>query len=143
MKKIVVIYWSGTGNTEKMAQGIAEGARTAETEVRILPVGKATLDDVLTANAVALGCPAMGAEILEEDEMEPYICSLEKENLANIPMILFGSYDWGDGEWMRDWEARMKKAGAKLIQEGLIIQLDPDDEGLEACREAGEVLAKA
>ncbi|ADY57181.1 flavodoxin [Syntrophobotulus glycolicus DSM 8271] len=143
MKKISVIYWSGTGNTEKMAESVAEGARALEAEVRIVPVGSASVEDVLSADAVALGCPSMGDEILEESEMEPFICSLEKQSLANVSVVLFGSYDWGDGKWMRDWEERMKKTGASLLAEGLILQLEPDEEGLGECRKLGETLAKA
>ncbi|WP_018214234.1 flavodoxin [Desulfitobacterium hafniense] len=143
MKKIVVIYWSGTGNTEKMAAGVAEGARAVEAEVRIIPVGEASVTDVLSADGVALGCPAMGCEVLEEDEMEPFICALEQENLSAVPVALFGSYDWGDGEWMRDWEERMKKAGANLAGDGLILQLEPDNDGMEQCRKLGRTLATA
>lgn len=143
MKKVVVIYWSGTGNTEQMASGVAEGARDAGAEVRILSVANASVSDVLSADAVALGCPSMGAEVLEEEEMEPFICALEQEDLANKPMVLFGSYDWGDGEWMRDWEKRMKKAGTRLLEPGLIINLEPDSEGLQQCHKLGEILAGA
>lgn len=143
MKKIVVIYWSGTGNTEKMAAEVAEGAQAAGTEVRIIPVGKASATDVLSADGVALGCPAMGTEVLEEDEMEAFICALEKEDLSAVPVVLFGSYDWGDGEWMRDWEERMKKAGANLAGDGLILQLEPDADGMAQCRELGRILASA
>jgi flavodoxin I len=143
MKRVVVIYWSGTGNTEKMASAVAEGARKAGASVQILAVGDASVESVANADAVALGCPAMGAETLEEEEMEPFICSLEGEDLQGKSLALFGSYDWGDGEWMRAWEIRMKKAGARLVGKGLIVQLEPDGEGLDKCRELGESLADA
>jgi flavodoxin short chain len=142
MRKITVIYWSGTGNTQKMASAVAEGARMAGAGVQILEVDKALREDVMNADAVALGCPAMGTEVLEEDEMEPFISSLEKENLQGLNLALFGSYDWGDGEWMREWEERMKKTGACLVDKGLIIQLEPDTEGLAKCWELGDTLAR-
>jgi len=93
--------------------------------------------------AFALGCPAMGNEVLEETEMEPFVQHLESQNLQGLPVALFGSYDWGDGQWMRDWEERMKKMGIRLIQEGLIIQGNPDQAGLDQCRELGKQLAIA
>ncbi|TYQ12645.1 UNVERIFIED_CONTAM: flavodoxin short chain [Acetivibrio alkalicellulosi] len=138
MKKVAVIFWSGTGNTEKMAEAVAEGAREAGAEVKLLPVEKATKDDVLSADALALGCPSMGAEVLEEEEMEPFVEEIEKENIKDKPMILFGSYDWGDGQWMKDWEERMKSAGVNLLDDGLIVQNTPDDFGLNLCKELGK-----
>lgn len=138
MKKVAVIYWSGTGNTEKMALAVAEGAKSEGAEVEVLEVGKASATDVLKADAVALGCPSMGDEILEDFEMEPFVESLEKQNISNKPMVLFGSYDWGDGQWMRDWQERMKNAGVNLLEDGLIIQNTPDEEGLEQCKMLGK-----
>lgn len=141
MKNTVVIYWSGTGNTQQMATALAEGSVSMDVKVKVLDVSTASVDDVLTADAVALGCPAMGDEVLEEEEMEPFIASLEKENLTNKLLALFGSYDWGDGLWMLDWQERMKKKGVKLADEGLIIQNTPDEDGLARCRELGVKLA--
>jgi flavodoxin short chain len=143
MKKISVIYWSGTGNTQKMAIALADGAKLPETEVKILSVDKAEKDDVISADAVALGCPSMGCEVLEESEMEPFIEMIEKENIEGKTMVLFGSYDWGDGQWMKDWEERMKKKGVNLLKEGLIIQNTPDNAGLETCKKLGVSLASA
>ncbi|ABR47327.1 flavodoxin [Alkaliphilus metalliredigens QYMF] len=142
MKKITVIYWSGTGNTEMMAEAIAEGAKSNGAEVNLLNVANATKEDVFNADAVALGCSSMGAEVLEEEEMEPFVESLMDERLKGKPVALFGSYDWGDGEWMRDWDGRMKEYGADLVREGLIIQLTPEDEGLEECRQLGKKLVE-
>jgi len=143
MKKISVIFWSATGNTKMMAEALAEGAESKGAEVVLLSVDKADIEDVLSSDAIALGCPSMGAEVLEEDEMEPFVVKLEKQcdRLKNKPMGLFGSYDWGDGQWMFDWEDRMKSAGVKLVSEGLRIQNTPDSEGLEACRSLGATLA--
>jgi flavodoxin I len=141
MKSIMIVYWSGTGNTQKMAVAVAEGAKTDDIEVKILTVDAAAEEDVLKADGVALGCPAMGSEVLEESEMGPFVASLAGEKLVGKPLALFGSYDWGDGQWMRDWQERMETAGAKLAAEGLIIQNTPDEAGLAGCRELGKKLA--
>ncbi|SNS18954.1 flavodoxin, short chain [Anaerovirgula multivorans] len=141
MKKVTIIYWSGTGNTEMMAQAIAEGAKGEGAEVKLLNVSDAKPEDVFNANAVALGCPSMGAEILEEEEMEPFVTSLKSSELTDKSVALFGSYDWGDGEWMRDWEERMKQYGANLVESGLIVNLTPGDDELGDCKELGKKLA--
>lgn len=144
MKKIAVIYWSGTGNTEEMAKAIAAGAGAEGITVELLSVDKASKEDVLRSDAVALGCSAMGNEVLEEGEMEPFVAALEGETLASIPLALFGSYDWGDGEWMRNWVDRMKKQGASLVEEeGLIVHNTPDEAGLALCKKLGAKLAAA
>ena len=123
MSKVGIIYWSSTGNTEAMAQAVEEGAKAAGADVE------------------ALGCPAMGDEELEEGEFEPFFSDLEGK-LSGKKVALFGSYDWGDGEWMRTWCGRAKDAGAELVEdEGLIVNNTPDDEGLAACRELGGKLA--
>ena len=142
MSQINVIYWSATGNTKAMALAIAEGAKIEGVSVRLIEAGNASKEDVLSADAVALGCPSMGAEELDEEDMEPFVASLESEDLKGKPMILFGSYDWGDGQWMREWSERMSKQGVLLLEEGLIIQNIPDEEGLESCRALGAKLAK-
>ena len=137
MKKISIIYWSGTGNTEMMAKAIAEGAAGDGIEVVLKNVYGAKQEDVFSADVVVLGCPSMGDEVLEEGDMEPFVDSLEDERLKGKPVALFGSYDWGDGQWMRDWEERMKRYGAKLLREGLIAQNTPGEEELNQCRELG------
>ena len=141
MKNMAIIYWSATGNTEAMALAIAEGAKKVGVSVKVLEVGSASKEDVLKADAVALGCPSMGAEELEEEEMEPFVASLEMENLKGKPMALFGSYDWGDGQWMREWMDRMTKLGVLLIEDGLIVQNTPDKEGIDNCQALGVRLA--
>ncbi|SCM82428.1 Flavodoxin [uncultured Sporomusa sp.] len=143
MKKVVVIYWSGTGNTEEMAKAVAAGAGLDGVTVQLTSVDKASIEDVLSANAVALGCPSMGDEVLEESEMEPFVQSLEGQSLSGIPLALFGSYDWGDGQWMRDWMERMKKLGVVLVDDGLTVQSTPDDAGLAKCKELGAKLTSA
>lgn len=143
MKKIVVIYWSGTGNTEQMAEAVAQGAGTREVAVELLPVSRASQAEVAKADGVALGCPAMGNEVLEEGEMEPFVASLAGTDLAATPLVLFGSYDWGDGQWMSEWEERMRGQGARVLEAGLIVRNTPDEAGLAKCRELGERLAAA
>lgn len=143
MKNITVIFWSGTGNTEIMANTIAEGAEVNGASVKVLRVEDATKEDVANSDLIALGCPSMGAEVLEEDVMEPFIESLSDIDYTNKVIALFGSYDWGDGEWMRDWEERMRGYGAKLVDDGLIIHLTPEDDGLKLCKELGKKLVDA
>ena len=141
MKNIAIIYWSATGNTEAMALAIAEGAKKENASISLIEVGRASKEDVLKADAVALGCPAMGSEELEEEEMEPFIEMLESENLKGKPIVLFGSYDWGDGQWMREWSDRMAKQGVHLIEDGFILQNTPDETDLSRCRDLGSRLA--
>ncbi|PID82811.1 MAG: flavodoxin [Clostridiales bacterium] len=136
MKKLVIIYWSGTGNTEMMAEAIAEGASARGADVEIKKVEHATIDDVENADVVALGCPSMGNEVLEESEMEPFVEDIEVVSNGKN-MVLFGSYGWGQGEWMEDWKDRMESCGANLVAECLIINETPDNDGLEKCRDLG------
>ncbi|KEJ02874.1 flavodoxin [Clostridium botulinum A2B3 87] len=131
MAKVNIIYWSGTGNTEKMAEAIKEGLESAE--AKLLSVSDATTKDVEEAEVVVLGCPSMGDEALEEGEMEPFV-----DSISNIvkgkKVALFGSYGWGDGQWMRDWEERMESYGAEIKVESLIHQGEPDDSTMEECK---------
>ena len=141
MGKVSIVYWSGTGNTEAMAAAMAEGAKDAGAEVELLTVDKAEAAALSEAKAFALGCPAMGAEELEEGEMEPFVTELEG-CVAGKTIGLFGSYGWGDGEWMRDWVERMTAAGATVVGgEGVICQDAPDDDAKTACEELGKKLA--
>ncbi len=143
MSKIKVIYWSQTGNTEAMAEAVANGIKAAGKEAEVLTVSDASVEQLKEAEAFAMGCPAMGAEVLEETEMEPFVA--EVEGIASGKKIaLFGSYGWGDGEWMKDWVDRMKAAGATVIgEEGVICQEAPDDAATAACENLGKELANA
>ena len=137
---ISVVYWSGTGNTQAMAEAVAEGIKAAGQEAELLEVGNTDAKTVAEEAAFALGCPAMGAEVLEESEMEPFVEELESL-VSGKKILLFGSYGWGDGEWMRDWVDRMQNAGAEIVNgEGLICQEAPDDEVLAVCEELGKQL---
>ena len=141
MDKITVVYWSQGGNTAAMAVAVAEGITAAGKEAVIVPVSDASVEELKEASVFAMGCPAMGAEVLEECEMEPFVCEIDKY-VSGKNVALFGSYGWGDGQWMRDWEDRMKAAGAKLVGgEGLICHEMPDAEGLEECRNLGNRMA--
>ncbi|MDD3747362.1 MAG: flavodoxin [Anaerostipes sp.] len=140
METIQVVYWSQTGNTEAMAYSIAEGIKEAGAEANVVNVASASMDDIKNADSFAVGCPAMGAEVLEEYEMEPFVEELEGV-VKGKKVALFGSYGWGDGEWMRDWESRMQGAGAVLVNgEGLIINETPDADGIEECKAFGKAL---
>ena len=141
MEPIYVVYWTQTGNTLAMAEAIGKGIADAGKEAKVVYVGEAAIEELKKANACALGCPAMGAEVLEELEMEPFV--EEVEGFAGGKTIgLFGSYGWGDGEWMRDWESRMSGCGATLLTgEGLMCHEMPDEAGLAECEEFGRQLA--
>ena len=136
MSKVAVVFWSGTGNTEAMANAVGEGAGQAGAEVSVLPVSMVSADEAAGYDALALGCPAMGAEVLEESEFEPFFTALEGK-LSGKPVVLFGSYGWGDGQWMRDWEDRAKSAGAVLKAQPLMVNETPDDDALADCRTLG------
>lgn len=137
---VSVVYWSGSGNTEAMANAVAEGIAAAGGEANLLTVDQASVDTLASEAAFALGCPAMGAEVLEESEMEPFVEELEGK-VSGKKVLLFGSYGWGDGEWMRNWADRMKEAGAVLVEEEGIIANDyPDDEAIEALKVAAKAL---
>ena len=141
MNKIAIVFWSGTGNTEAMANAIAEGVREAGGEAELFGPGDFSASQLTSFGAVAFGCPAMGSEALEEMEFEPMFAALEG-SLSGKRIALFGSYGWGDGQWMRDWCKRCSDAGADLLDEnGLIINEAPDAEGEDACKALGRKLA--
>ena len=142
MDKIQVVFWTQSGNTQAMAEAIGKGITEAGKEANVIYVGSASLDDLKAANAFALGCPSMGVEVLDEAEMEPFVA--EVEGFASGKTIaLFGSYGWGDGEWMRNWVERMQAAGATVLNgEGLICQETPDDDAIAECVNLGKQLAE-
>ncbi len=140
MSKIAVVYWSGTGNTEAMAAAVAEGAREKGAEVTLSLPPNSRQDRPEVYDAIAFGCPSMGAEQLEESEFEPMFTACEG-NLQGKTIALFGSYGWGDGEWMRNWEERCSQDGANLASGSVICNEAPDEEALSACRALGAALA--
>ena len=139
MSKVAVVYWSSTGNTEAMANAVADGVKGKGGEAVLHTCEDFDGSKVTEYDAIAFGCPAMGAEVLEEEEFEPMFASCESK-LSGKRIALFGSYGWGDGEWMRDWETRCKEAGAVLICESVICNEMPDDEGIQSCKALGENL---
>ncbi len=140
MSKIAIVYWSGTGNTEAMANAVAEGARGAGADVSLFTAADFSAGMVDDFDAIAFGCPSMGAEQLEESEFEPMFTSCESK-LSGKKIALFGSFGWGDGEWMRSWEDTCRGDGAVLACDSVICQETPDDEAEESCRGLGAALA--
>lgn len=139
MSKIAVVYWSGSGNTEAMANAVAEGARSAGAEVSVFETGDFSSDKIDEFDAFAFGCPAMGDEVLEESEFEPMFAECEGK-LKGKKAALFGSYGWGDGQWMRDWKERCREHKIELTAESVTCQEEPDDEVQEKCRIIGKAL---
>ena len=139
MSKVAVVYWSGTGNTEAMAAAVADGAREKGAEVEMLTASAFSADKMDVYDAIAFGCPAMGAEELEESEFAPMFSSCEAK-LNGKKIALFGSYGWGDGEWMRSWEESCKNDGADLACDFVICNEAPDGDAVAACKELGAAL---
>lgn len=139
MSKIAVVYWSSTGNTETMARAVAEGAKAAGADVSTFEAGNFSADMIDEFQSFAFGCPAMGDEVLEETEFEPLFAECEGK-LAGKKIGLFGSYGWGDGQWMREWKERCREHKMDLAEEGVICQEEPNEEALEKCRELGRTL---
>lgn len=142
MSKIAVVYWSGTGNTEAMASFVAEGITSSGAEAAVFQANEFSPDSISEYDAIAFGCPSMGAEQLEEEEFEPMFQSCEPK-LKGKKIALFGSYGWGDGEWMRTWEETCTSDGATLVCESVICNEAPDDAASDACKALGAALAKA
>ena len=141
MSKISVVYWSQTGNTEAMANAVAEGAKAAGAEVISFESADFSADKVDEFDAIAFGCPAMGAEELEDGTVEPFVSELEGF-ASGKKVALFGSYDWGDGEWMRTWAERMEQAGAQIVGgEGLICHGTPGADAIDECESLGREVA--
>lgn len=139
MSKIAVVYWSGTGNTQAMAEAVAEGASQAGAEVTVFEAVDFSPEQMGAFDAVAFGCPSMGAEQLEESEFAPMFTECEPM-LSGKRIALFGSYGWGDGEWMRNWEQTCTADGAVLACDSVICNEAPDEDGVEACKMLGKAL---
>lgn len=141
MSKVAVVYWSGTGNTETMAMAVAEGAKGKGAEVSVITAAEFSPEQVGEYSAIAFGCPSMGSEQLEESEFEPMFTACEGR-LSGKNIALFGSYGWGDGEWMRSWEKDCDDAGISLVCESITCCEAPDDDVLAACQAMGRKLAE-
>ncbi|NLY35837.1 MAG: flavodoxin [Tissierellia bacterium] len=131
--KIAVVYWSGTGNTQRMAEALAKGAQENNLEVDLFTAHDFKADMVSSYDGFAFGCPSMGVEILEERDFGPMFEEILPK-LKGSPLVLFGSYGWGDGQWMRQWEELCVEAGAVLLDEGFICRDTPNSMELEGCR---------
>ena len=143
MSKIAVVYWSGTGNTAAMAEALAKGAKkSAEVTMYDIDQKPFVADTIADYDGIMFGCPAMGDEVLEESSFEPMFADVESK-LGGVPVLLFGSYGWGGGAWMRNWENRVKDAEGKLFAEGLTAENTPDDATLAQCEKSGEDFAKS
>ena len=140
MENIAIIYWSGTGNTESMANAIAEGISAAGGTAAVMSVEQCSPDQVNTYSKIAFGCPSMGDEVLEESEFEPMFEAC-KGALDGKKIALFGSYGWGDGEWMRNWEEDCKAAGAELACDSVMSNEGPGDAEVKSCEDLGAALA--
>lgn len=141
MSKVIVIYWSSTGNTEKMAKATLEGVSVNSDDLTLIEVDNAKSINIQEYSHIALGCSAMGAEVLS-DEMEEYFKSI-KDKISDKKIMLFGSYDWGDGQWMRDWEEEVKETGSVLFNDkGYITQNEPQEDDINILKEAGKEFAK-
>ena len=142
MSKIAIIYWTGTGNTLEMARAIEKGAKEAGADVDVFEVESfGGVERLKEYDGLMFGCPAMGDEVLEEGAFEPFFAEAES-HLQGVPVALFGSYGWGDGEWMRTWESDCDSAGVNLVCESVICTEAPDDAALEACRALGKALVE-
>lgn len=141
MKKIAVVYWSGTGNTEAMAKAVEKGIKESGAEAYVFTADQFNEGQISDYDAVAFGSPSMGAEELEETEFEPMFSACEN-HLKGKKIALFGSYGWGDGEWMRTWEERCREDGAQLACNSVICNDAPDDSAINECVALGASLAE-
>ena len=140
MSKVAVVFWSGTGNSVEMAKAVEEGIKSAGAEAVVVAPSAFDASKVSEFDAIAFGCPAMGDEVLEESEFDPMFSGIEY-SLKDKKIALFGSYGWGDGQWMRDWEDRCKNAGAVLACDSVTANNDPDADAVAACKALGAALA--
>lgn len=140
MSKVAVVYWSGSGNTEEMAKAVVKGAQDKGADAELIYCSDFSASKVADYDAIAFGCPAMGAEVLEESEFQPMFDEVSVA-LGGKKIALFGSYGWGTGEWMENWENDCKGAGASLACDSVICNNTPDDEGLMQCEALGAALA--
>jgi flavodoxin short chain len=140
MSKVAVVFWSATGNTEAMADAVKAGAQEAGATVSVFTASEFSADKTAVFDAIAFGCPAMGDEVLEEDEFQPMFDTV-LPTLTGKKVALFGSYGWGDGQWMRDWENTCKTAGVNLACDCVLANESPDDEAIKACKALGSALA--
>ena len=134
-----VIYWSGTGNTEEMAKLIAQGIDSEGKKAELVNISNDKVSEI--ENVVILGCPSMGAEELEEGEFRPFFDEI-KDSLNDKEVVIFGSYGWGDGEWLRTWEEEVLSVGGKMTLEPFMVNNEPEGEDVDRCIDFGKEIAK-
>lgn len=139
MSKTAVVYWSGTGNTAAMADAVANGVKSAGGQVEMFTADEFSSDMVDNFDFIAFGCPSMGCEQLEDTEFEPMFDSL-KSKLKGKKIALFGSYGWGNGEWMQTWGDDCSSFGADLVCDSVICNDAPDSEAVAKCEALGSSL---
>ena len=142
MAKIAVVFWSGSGNTEAMANAVVEGAEQGGAEVELIRVGDFSADRIADYDGILMGCPACGTEELDDGEFEPFFAEAEGK-LSGVKVGMFGSYGWGGGAFMDTWTERVNAAGGAMVADGVTCELEPDDDALERCRALGAAMAKA
>lgn len=141
MSKVAVIYWSGTGNTEEMTNAIADRLKEKEIDIDIYQASGFDASKLADYDGFAFGCPAMGDESLEDGEFEPMFESVESK-LDSKPVVIFGSYEWNDGQWMLDWQERCKNSNINLASDGLAVYSSPEDDDIESCQDLADDLIK-
>ena len=142
MAKIAVVFWSGSGNTEVMANAVVAGVKKGGADVELIRVGDFSADRIADYDGILMGCPACGVEELDEGEFEPFFAEAESQ-LKDVKVGLFGSYGWGGGAFMDTWTERVRAAGGAMVADGVTCELEPDDDALERCRALGAAMAKA
>ncbi|WP_294403555.1 flavodoxin [uncultured Clostridium sp.] len=136
-----IVYYSLSGNTKRMAELIADGIKMRGKDAELVDFESIGAEEAVNEEVIILGCPSQGVESLEESVVEPFVESLEGK-INGKKVALFGSYGWGNGEWMKDWEERLESYGGKLIGEGLIINEMPEDENEQVCIDFGKMIAE-
>ena len=142
MAKIAVVFWSGSGNTEAMANAVVAGVKKGGADVELIRVGDFSADRIADYDGILMGCPACGTEELDDGEFEPFFAEAEN-HLKDVKVGLFGSYGWGGGAFMETWTQRTKDAGAAMIADGVTCETEPDDDAITRCEELGEAMAQA
>ena len=142
MAKVAVVFWSGSGNTEAMANAVMEGVAKGGAEAELIRVGDFSADRIADYDGILMGCPACGTEELDEGEFEPFFVEAEN-HLKDVKVGMFGSYGWGGGAFMDPWTERVNAAGGAMVADGVTCELEPDDDALERCRALGAAMAKA
>ncbi|BEU86639.1 flavodoxin [Selenomonas sp. TAMA-11512] len=142
MAKAAVVFWSGTGNTEAMANAVVEGVKKGGAEVELIRVGDFSADRIADYAGVLFGCPACGTEELDDTEFEPFFAEAEGK-LSGVKVGLFGSYGWGGGAFMETWAERTEAAGANMVADSVTCETEPDAAAIAQCEALGEAMAKA